>query len=141
MRSADCAEKQLEESNMITNRKHLIWIAPVAILAMMLFVFIGGQIVMHLWNWLLPPLFGFREISFLQALGLLILCRILFGGFGMGGGGRSGSRHARERVADKIADRVAERIGNMTPEEQERIRQRIHERWGTGPTGGETKPL
>src|SRR5215813_7662831 len=126
---------------MITkNRKHLIWIAPVAILAMMLFVFIGGQIVMYLWNWLLPPLFGVREISFLQALGLLILCRILFGGFGMCGTGRSGSRHGRERIADKIAERVAERIGNLTPEEQERIRERIRERWGTGPTGGETKP-
>jgi len=42
----------------------------------------GGEIVLHLWNWLLPSLFGWREITFWQAVGLLALCRILFGGFG-----------------------------------------------------------
>ena len=63
--------------------KKLIWIAPLAILAMVLFIWIGGEVVMHLWNWLLPTLFGWRQITFWQALGLLALCRILFGGFGM----------------------------------------------------------
>ena len=47
-----------------------------------LFIVIGGEVVMHLWNWLLPPLFGWRQITFWQALGLLALCRILFGGIG-----------------------------------------------------------
>lgn len=127
-------------------REHLIWIAPLAILGIILFVFIGGQIVLHLWNWLLPPLFGFREIGFWQALGILILCRILFGGFGMSGSGGSRSRAcAREQIADRVAERVAERMderyGNMTPEERELFRQRMRERWGTGPTGGETRPL
>jgi hypothetical protein len=116
-----------------------------AILGIILFVFIGGQIVMYLWNWLLPPLFGFREIGFWQALGVLILCRILFGGFGMSGSGGSRSRHARNRIADRVAERVAERLDerydNMTPEERERLRQRMRERWGTGSTGGETQPL
>ena len=42
-------------------------------------------IVMALWNALLPELFGVGTISFWQALGLLILCKILFGGFGCGG--------------------------------------------------------
>ncbi len=60
----------------------MIFIAPLAILGMLLFVFIGGEIVLHLWNWLLPPLFGWRQITFWQALGLLVLCRILFGGLG-----------------------------------------------------------
>ena len=49
---------------------------------MLLFTSIGGEIVRLLWNWLLPPLFGWRQITFWQALGLLALCRILFGGFG-----------------------------------------------------------
>ena len=121
--------------------KKIIWIAPLAILGMALFVFIGGEIVLLLWNWLLPPLLGIREITFWQALGLLVLCRILFGGFGMSGSGRHGSRHARQCMADRVAERVAERIDNMSPEERERIRQRMRERWGTGPTGGETRPL
>jgi hypothetical protein len=43
---------------------------------MALFAFIGGEIVMQLWNWLLPQLFGIRQITFWQALGILTLCRI-----------------------------------------------------------------
>src|SRR3974390_1882665 len=42
-----------EEPNM--RWKKMIFIAPLAILAMLLFIFIGGEIVLHLWNWRLPP--------------------------------------------------------------------------------------
>ena len=44
-----------------------IFLAPLAILAIAAFVFIGGQLVLHLWNWLLPPLFGFPQVTFWQA--------------------------------------------------------------------------
>ena len=67
----------------------LIFIAPAAILAIALFIAIGGELVMRLWNWLLPNLFGFRMINFWQAVGLLALCRILFGGIS----GRGLHRH------------------------------------------------
>jgi hypothetical protein len=52
-------------------RRKWIFLAPLAILAMLLFIFIGGEIVRLLWNWLLPPLFGWRQITFWQALGML----------------------------------------------------------------------
>ena len=113
-------------------RRRLIWIAPLAILGMVLFAFIGGEIVMLLWNWLLPPLFGWRQITFWQAFGLLALCRILFGGLGWRGPVRSGVRR-------RIGERMAERCQNMTPEERERFRQRMRERWGFGPTTSESK--
>ena len=108
--------------------KKMIWIAPFAILAIPLFVTIGGEIVMHLWNWLLPPLFGWREITFWQALGLLALCRILFGGHGWHRSGRSSFRQ-----------RMRERCDNMTPEEREQFRQRMRERFGFGPSTNESK--
>lgn len=99
--------------------KKLIWFAPLAILGMVLFTWIGGQVTMLLWNWLAPALFGLPQVTFWQALGLLALCRILFGGFGMGGG--SGHRsHSRRRMA--------ERWEQLTPEERERFRHR------SGPT-------
>ncbi len=103
-------------------RKKLIFLAPLAILGFLLFVFVGGEAVKLLWNWLLPPLFGWQQVTFWQALGLLALCRILFGGFGHGGPSRSGMRR-----------RMSERWDNMSPEERERIRQGIRRRCGFGP--------
>jgi hypothetical protein len=112
---------------MRTRMQKLMIIAPLAILGMVLFVFVGGVIVQYLWNWLLPTLFDWKEITFWQALGLLALCRILFGGFGMRGYGRSG---VRRRVQERMAERMEERCANMTPEERERFRERMRERWG-----------
>ena len=108
--------------------KRLVVIAPLAILGMLLFVFIGGELVLHLWNWLLPPLFGFREVTFWQVLGLLALCRILFGGFGFRGSGRSNVRR-----------RIEERWDHMTPEERERCRQSWRGRWGFGSPRSDSK--
>ena len=113
-----------------------VFIVPLAIVGILVFIFIGGEIVQQLWNWLLPPLFGWRQITFWQALGLLALCRILFGGFGMSGSSRS---HIRGRVADRVADRVGDRWDAMTPEERERFRQRLRERCGFDPSAGESK--
>jgi hypothetical protein len=108
--------------------KRLIFIAPLAILGMLLFIGVGGEIVLQLWNWLLPPLFGWHQITFWQALALLVLCRILFGGHGWHGSGRSDYRR-----------RMAERWERMTPEERERLRQSWRGRWGFCPSTGESK--
>src|SRR5229473_2911025 len=111
--------RKREGLNMNRKWKKMIWIAPLAILGMVVFIAIGGEIVLHLWNWLLPPLFGWRQITFWQALGLLLLCRILFGGLGVRGSHRS---HMRSRMRR----RMAERWEQMTAEEREKVRQR----WG-----------
>jgi len=109
-------------------RRRLIFIAPLAILGILLFIAIGGELVLHLWNWLLPPLFGWRQITFWQAVGILALCRILFGGFG--GRGFQGSRYRR---------RMAERWEHMTPEEREKARQGMRGRCGFGTPASDCK--
>jgi len=96
------------------------WIYVAAPLGIIAFIIIGGEVVLHLWNWLLPPLFGWRLITFWQALGLLLLARILFGGFGGRGGHRS---NFRRRMDEKWQRRWAERWEKMTPEEREKFRQ------------------
>jgi hypothetical protein len=106
-----------EETGM---RKKWFIFAPLAIIGFALFIAVGGQLVHLLWNWLLPPIFGWRQITFWQALGLLALCRILFGGLGSHGP-RS---HMRNRMRG--------RWNNMTPEEREQCRQRMHSKWGFG---------
>jgi hypothetical protein len=108
--------------------KRFIFIVPLAILGMLLVIVIGGEIVLRLWNWLLPSLFGWRQITFWQAIGLLTLCRILFGGVSGRGFHRSNYRR-----------RMAERCEHMTPEERERFRQRMRERFGFGPSESESK--
>ena len=52
-----------------------IAIAIVAIVVM-------GFAVMYLWNWLAPRVFNLPKIEFKHAVGILILSKILFGGFG-----------------------------------------------------------
>ena len=107
-------------------RRKWYFIAPAAIAGIILFTFIGGEIVMRLWNWLLPSLFGWHQLTFWEALGLLVLCRILFGGFG-------GHRSARGHVRRRISERMSERWAGMTAEERERFRQRMRERCGFDP--------
>jgi hypothetical protein len=66
-------------------------------IAFVLFIFLGGIVVQWLWNWLVPDILALRRITFWEALGLLALCRILFGGFGRGGGHhRSSNGRGRE---------------------------------------------
>ena len=108
--------------------KRVILIAPLAIVGMVVFVFVGGTIVQQLWNWLLPAIFGWREVTFWQALGMLALCRILFGGLGW-----HGSHHSRMRQG------VDGRCGHVTPEERERFRERLRERFGFPPSSSESK--
>jgi hypothetical protein len=121
----------MKERNM---KRKWIWIAPLAILGMVLFAYLGGEMVMLLWNWLLPPLFGWRTLTFWQALGLLALCRILFGGWGGSGGGKGHMRHRmRERMAERMGERMRERWEKMTPEEREKFRQGLGGCWGAMP--------
>ncbi|HEV3057237.1 MAG TPA: hypothetical protein VGY48_03270 [Vicinamibacterales bacterium] len=88
----------------------------------------------QLWNWLLPPLFGWRQVTFWQALGLLALCRILFGGFGRHSSGRSNLRR-------RMSERMTERWEHMTPEERERFRHGMRGRCGFGASPSESKAL
>jgi hypothetical protein len=75
--------------------------------AMLAFIAVFSFAVMLLWNWLLPAIAGLPEIKFWQALGLLVLSRILFGGFGgmerifAGGGIRGGGREHINLFRDK----------------------------------------
>ncbi len=76
-----------------------------------------GAIVMALWNGLMPSLFGLRPLHFWQALGLLILARLLFGGFHRHGHGF----HRRRRMI--------QRWERMTPEEREKFLQGLRGRF------------
>jgi len=84
--------------------RKLLVLLPIGILAIAIF----GFGVMSLWNWLIPALFGGRLITFWQALGMLVLSRILVGGF------------SRPRVVHKWEQ--------LTPEEREKFRAAMEKR-------------
>ena len=83
----------------------------IAIAAVAITAFSG--ITMLLWNGVLVSVFHIGAITFWQAAGLLILARLLFGGFRGRGGWRGG--HWRRRA-------MYMRWQNMTPEEREKFK-------------------
>ena len=83
---------------------------PIAIAAG---VFIFGSVVMLLWNAIIPAVFGLKVITFWEALGILILSKILFGGFGGGHGHRRCHNHAHSHGG---------RFMHLSPEEREKMK-------------------
>ena len=82
-------------------------------------IFIGGiflftWVVMLLWNGILPEITGVKTINFFQAMGILVLSKILFGGFGGGHSGRWRNKEKWMEMKDKFA--------GMTPEEREEFK-------------------
>jgi hypothetical protein len=85
-------------------------------------IFIFSQGTMLLWNHLMPAIFGLPLISAWQALGLLVLSRLLFGGFGGRGGRRWGRRARFVHGWDSMTLEERERFrAAMTPEQRERM--------------------
>ena len=86
-------------------------------LFMLLFAALFGFVVQYLWNWLMPDLFGLPVITYWKALGLLILSKILFSGFGRKG---YGSHHRSDTHIWKRKFR--QKWENMTEEDREKYR-------------------
>ena len=83
-------------------------------------VFLAGGAVMLLWNAILPDLLQANHITYWQSVGLLVLCRILFGGFHFGPRSRfpfGGPPHLRDKWA------------NMTEEERKQFKEQWRKRW------------
>jgi len=107
------------------------WIAKCILMGILAigFFFALGFVVMYLWNWLMPELFGLKVISYCQAFGLLILAKLLFGGFkgrwhGRCGGGCGGRGNWKSRWEDKWMQ--------MTPEEREKLKKGFGGKCGWG---------
>lgn len=94
-------------------------------LGMIAFALLAALAVMLLWNAIMPAVFGLGEIGYWQALGILALSKILFGGY-HGCSSRSC---------------VPTRLHHMSDEDREKIRDHWRSRcgWGEKPEGEECK--
>ena len=91
-----------------------------------LLIFLLAAVVMGLWNATLPQLLSVNRIGYWQALGLFLLCRILFGGFGFKGrnGRFEGGRNGWEGWRGKWQNMTEEERANF----KEQWRKRCEER-------------
>ncbi|NMH86269.1 hypothetical protein [Flavivirga algicola] len=75
--------------------------SPIEIAAMIIFGAIAitglailfGFVIMWLWNWLMPEIFGLTTLTYWQAVGLFIFLKLLLGGCGSGGKSSKKSNH------------------------------------------------
>jgi hypothetical protein len=97
------------------------FLIPLFILA---FLAIFSFVVYELWNHVLSDVLGVKMITYWQALGILVLARILFGGFPCKRGGQFGGhwRHG-----------MMEHWQSLTPEEREKLREKLGHRCGDSP--------
>ncbi|WP_051294738.1 hypothetical protein [Maridesulfovibrio bastinii] len=87
------------------------------------FIAVGffALVTMVFWNWLMPEIFGLPELSYFQTLGLLILSRLLFGGF-------SSLREMSHFIAHREREALFESWHSMTPEQRAECFARVRSR-------------
>lgn len=117
-----------EMTKNITRRVTGIVVRVIVFLILAIVVF--GEAVYYLWNWLVPGLFHLPAITFWQAVGLMALSWLLFGGLrGCGGVGRGYRGHWRRRMQ--------ERWEHMSPEERDKFREWMQSRCGQASAGAQ----
>ena len=99
----------------------ILKIVLIVLVALPLILTLVGFVVMSLWNWLIPTLFGGPVITFWQALGLLILSKILFGGF------KGGGHHKRP---NKWEQKWKQKFSDMSPERRDVLKAKLASKWG-----------
>lgn len=71
-----------------------------------LLAFVFGYFVMLLWNWLMPSVFGLASINFWQAVGIIVLARLIFGSLG-GHSKTSSKKHRSDFCTDSLSDKFS----------------------------------
>lgn len=94
-------------------KRRFFYFLPLIILAMIAFF---SALVQLLWNGVVTDIFQVKTISYWQAAGLFVLCKILFSSFRFGPPGFRRGRHWRNQLM------------NLSPEERERLRQEWQKR-------------
>ncbi len=86
--------------------------------------FLFGLVIMWLWNWLMPLIFGLPKVTYWQGIGLLILSSILFGRLG---GGSSDSKKKDKKDKGSVKEQIKEEIRNELTKELEKDREKESE--------------
>jgi ABC-type multidrug transport system fused ATPase/permease subunit len=111
-------------------KKYIVWKILGGIVLGAVFITAFGFATMYLWNWLVPALFSGPVLTFWQALGLLLLCKLLFGGFSKGHHEKKHWRWNKERWREHVKNKME----HLSPEEKEKVKNHFDRcmsgRWG-----------
>ena len=75
--------------------KKVVKVIAMVILGVLIFL-LANYLLMRLWNWLMPDLFGVGTVTYWQALGVFVLAKLLFGFGGGGGKSKGGTSHKKK---------------------------------------------
>lgn len=109
--------------NNFPNRRWLFPLIPLVAVA------VFSLVVMLLWNAIIPGITGWALLTYWKAMGLLVLCKILFGGFPGRRGGHGGPPWMRNR-------HMRENWKNMSEEDRAAQRAKFKEHWKQRCGGG-----
>ncbi|RMG22809.1 MAG: hypothetical protein D6730_15695, partial [Bacteroidetes bacterium] len=85
-------------------------------------MFFWALVLKFVWNQLVPDLFNGPFISYWQSFGLLLMSRILFGGWRRG-------CHGRGRWRARFKEKIRQKMEKMSPEERKRFKEGFKSKW------------
>jgi hypothetical protein len=106
---------------------HIIGWTVMGLLFAALFALVFGFVVKWLWNWLMPALFGLGAITYWQAFGIVLLAKLLFGGFG--GHHRSDHDHFSSRFHDRWHGFFGAEREDWSPELERKYNRHYRQFW------------
>lgn len=104
-------------------KKNYVWKAIKIVFLIAVAIHIMGFVVMLLWNWLVPELFGIRAVEMHEAIGILVLSKLLFGGFKCGF--RGGCHGACDVHHKGWKAKMHSRMENMSEEERMAFKKKL----------------
>lgn len=110
------ADPETGDSRRCNGRRHWLWKMPLLLILLLVKV----ELVVLLWNYMIPELFHLPTLDYLHALGLMMLIKLMFGfhhHHGGGGRGRWG-RHPLHKHWHRLSR-----------EEREKLRETLRKRW------------
>lgn len=104
----------------------IAWMIGIAVLLIPFVIALYAFVVMVLWNWLIPDIFGFQTITIWQSLGLIVLFKLLFHKFHWKkNGGCKGSNCCSSSVKEGMKAKFKDKFEGFSENEKMLIMEKF----------------
>ena len=94
-----------------------------------LLAFLFGWVIMLLWNWLMPEIFGLGTITYWQGFGIFFLAKILFGFGGDHSSDSNKSKKKEKTIRSEIGNEIRAEIRKEFKKEFDKEYDDKYEEW------------